>query len=270
MTRKDINAQKGTKGFITTEPKKPVVPTASQVDNETYPMTQHMTPVLINATYEKYLMKKDDVEALAESRRDEVERVLREQAERQREEDRLHDAFRIIKQKNLIVRNYVDQLFDDPFTRGFSRSHIENIVKQALILSSLDVINEDSDPVKTRENFTTLIIDMVQGNADVGTLPLTEDEIRFNALTNLESHGVEFGEIDILIDIDKITEATRIFEEAKANWKQGLSIGASSSTDFNQFKQQALDGFILLGFPVDEAKEKMRCFFNSIYVEPPF
>jgi len=115
--------------------------------------------------------------------------------------------------------------------------------------------------------FDDLIIEMAQDNANWEALPLSEDELRYNSLSSLEVYGIRIGEIDKLIDLDKVTNATRIFGEAKNSYQKELRFSSNFSKGANPYKEQALEGFILLGFSIEEAEAKVVSFLTSISKE---
>lgn len=260
------------KGFVSTPPVKPLVPTAKPdlAVLESYPITKDMTAKDINAIYEAYLMKKEDVKALAESRRDEVEKVLSERKGREKEENQVSLAFGEINTVNMIIQYYAEKLNKELLTQGLNLEQIKNVIKRAFLEYRYDSraqypYNGTPDNVFTQ--FTNLIIDMVQDNANWEPLPINEYELRYNTLSNLEVYGIRTGEIDRLIDLDKVTNATRIFEEVKNKYQEELKLSSSSPKGYSQYKEQSLEGFILLGFSIEEAEVKVVSFLTSISKE---
>ena len=147
-------------------PQKPTAPTPSIVSNslEAYPITKDMTPQSINATYERYLMSKEEVEALAESRRGDVEQVLREEKVKNQEKEREADIRSRIEGANMVIDYYIKILLQDFFLpQGISENQARNVIKRALLK-----LNEARPPKgydlsdNVKEKFLTSVKDMAQ------------------------------------------------------------------------------------------------------------
>ena len=269
-----------TKKLAGSPPGKPSVPTVNPVassDAKRYPITEAMSADAINSAYEKFVMKREESEALAESRRADVEKALFENQEREAKIKEITWAFNKVATRNQIANYYAVMLSGDSSTEGYGQESIKNLIKRVHAEWEADneknIIGND----EVIFSFADRVIEALQSSDSqeyIKALPIDENELRYIVCQELNSYFVNHHENDIvLIDIEKLTQALNTLKEAKNGYQNELNQPSSRDTGITRshpYWVKAKNVYLELGYDEDFAEDKAYRLFENLRSEAPF